>query len=60
MNIPTKFGSNWPGGFRKEDKNNRHLWASVFFGGLLPINKQALFRGPSNEHSFQIWFQLIR
>ena len=21
MNIPTKFGSNWPSGFREEDKN---------------------------------------
>ena len=24
MNIPTKFGSNWPSGFREEDTNVKY------------------------------------
>jgi hypothetical protein len=105
MNLPTKFGSTWPSGFRKEDlkqttlflqkyinfkkiiqwtrliglvptgpvvsekkiKNRYHpfwhLWASRFFCVLLinykkKTTKQKLCRGPSNEHSHQVYFQL--
>ena len=50
-------------------KNRRHpfwqIWASCFFC-VLPISfvyywathKKQLFRGPSKEHSYQVWFQL--
>ena len=52
MNIPTKFGSNWPGGFRKEDKKNRHLWASGFFVVYFrSTNKLFLEDHPMNIHS---------
>jgi hypothetical protein len=60
MNIHSKFGSNWPMVSEKKIKNWRHhfwhIWASWLFCVLLI---KAFFRGSSNEHSYQVWFQLV-
>ena len=55
MSNPTKFGSNWCSGF-KEDKQKRQHLGLLF---LLCISDQQkyiykLFRGPPNEHSYQV------
>jgi hypothetical protein len=66
MNILTKFGSNYSSGFREDDYNKQHtfwhFWASCFFCVLLIIKKKQhwLLNEPSNEHSYQVCFQLAQ
>ena len=61
MNIPSKFGPIDPVVSEKKIKirqhSSWHLWETCFFS-VRPIDKIKLIRDPSNEHSYQVWFQL--
>ena len=56
MYIPTKLGSNGPSDFRRLKTDDAFLvtfWPLVF----LVYKKHQVSRGPSNKHSYQVWFQ---
>ena len=64
MNIPTKFDSNLPSGFREEDwkQTKPFLTPLGIFFWLCTFDhlKNKLLRGPSNEYSYQVWYQLVQ
>jgi hypothetical protein len=40
MNIPTKFGSHWPSGFREDEKQTTHFLAPLGLFLLCTTNKK--------------------
>jgi hypothetical protein len=68
MNTPTKFGSNWSSGIRENDlKQITTLFETfglpvslLYFQSTKKSKKHKLFRGPSIEHSYRVWFQLAQ
>ena len=62
MNIHIKFRSNWPGGFREDEKRITPfltlLGLLILFCAPNQQQKHKFSRGPYNEYSYQVWFQL--
>jgi hypothetical protein len=64
MNVPAKFGSNWPHVVLEKFENRQHMrsnWTSCFFC-VFPINQNKntqTLRGACNKHSYQVGHQLV-